>query len=273
MNVRVHYDPEGSAPMPEPIHGEVRATYIVKTKAEALSVQVSSHDNQIQFIQRTIPPPGTGLSAAEVDVISAQVRKVLRHQFVAADVPMPAGSHFAEFIALRGERDPSQALALPLQLSNSAAGGNVNSVNKHLLGGFDFAIAVTKDYIQSQFAPVIQGLKDFVGGIPITVDAVFVSTVYHASLSSVSFTWKAGAIDLSGHVDLKTESIAPDLSFDFTQTIALAVDVPSQTVKVVPVGDPAISNASIGLPTGFIAGRIKDGRDGVLSKLSLQVFN
>ena len=78
---------------------------------------------------------------------------------------------------------------------------------------------------------------------------------------------------LSGHVDLKTESIAPDLSFDFTQTIALAVDVPSQTVKVVPVGDPAISNASIGLPTGFIAGRIKDGRDGVLSKLSLQVFN
>ena len=51
------------------------------------------------------------------------------------------------------------------------------------------------------------------------------------------------------------------------------MDVPSQTVKVVPVGDPAISNASIGLPTGFIAGRIKDGRDGVLSKLSLQVFN
>ena len=273
VDVRVHYDPEGSAPMPEPIHGEVRVTYIVKPKTQALSVQVSSHDNQIQFIQRTIPPPGTGLSAAEVDVISAQVRKVLRHQFVAADVPMPAGSHFAEFIALRGERDPSQALALPLQLSNSAAGGNVNSVNKHLLGGFDFAIAVTKDYIQSQFAPVIQGLKDFVAGIPITVDAVFVSTVYHASLSSVSFTWKAGAIDLSGHVDLKTESIAPNLSFDFTQTIALAVDVPSQTVKVVPVGDPAISNASIGLPTGFIAGRIKDGRDGVLSKLSLQVFN
>ena len=90
---------QGSAPMPEPIHGEVRATYIVKPKTlgisigarKALSVQVSSHDNQIQFIQRTIPSPGTGLSAAEVDVISAQVRKVLRHQFVAADVLMPAG--------------------------------------------------------------------------------------------------------------------------------------------------------------------------------------
>jgi len=280
--VRVRYNPDsGSAPMPEPIHGEVRATYIVKPKTlgisigarKALSVQVSSHDNQIQFIQRTIPSPGTGLSSAEVDVISAHVRKVLREQFVAADVLMPPGFHFAEFIALGGERDPSQALALPLQLSGSAAAGNISSVNKHLLGGFDFAIAVRKDYVQSQFAPVIQGMKDFVDAITITIDAVVASAVYHASLSSVSLTWKAGGIDLSGHVDLKTSSIAPNLSFDFTQTIALAVDVPSQTVKVVPVGDPAISNASIGLPTGFIAGRIKDGRDGVLSKLSLQVFN
>ena len=131
VDVRVHYDPDrGSALMPEPIHGEVRATYIVKPKTlgisvgarKALSVQVSPHDNQIQFIQRSIPSPGSGLSAAEVDIISAQVRKALRDQFVAADVLMPAGFHFAEFIALGGERDPSQALALPLQLSGSAAG-------------------------------------------------------------------------------------------------------------------------------------------------------
>ncbi len=273
VDVRVHYDPDrGSAPMPEPIHGEVRATYIVKPKTlgisvgarKALSVQVSSHDNQIHFIPRT----GSGLNAADADIISAQVRKALRSQFVVADVLLPAGFRFAEFIAL-----DSQALGLPLQLSGSAAAGNINSVNRNLLGGFDFAIAVSKDYIQSQFAPVIQGLKDFVDRITITVDAVIGSTVYHASLSSVSLTWKAGAIDLSGHVDLKTQSIAPNFSFDFTQTIALALDVPSQTVKVVPVGDPVISNASIGLPTGLIASRIKDGRDSVLSNVSLQVFN
>jgi peroxiredoxin len=118
---------------------------------------------------------------------------------------------------------------------------------------------------------VIQGMKDFVGSITITVDAVIASTVYHASLSSVSLTWKAGAIDLSGHVDLKTRSIAPNLSFDFTQTITMALDVPSQTVKIVPVGDPLISNASTGVPTGQVAGRIKDGRDSVLSTVSLQV--
>ena len=280
VDVRVHYVPDDvrSAAMPEPIHGEVVATYTVKPKTlgisvgarKVLSVQVSSHDNQILFLPH-IGPTGKNLSAANADIISAQVRKALRNQFVAEDVLLPAGFPFAEFTALGS--GPGQALALPLQLSGSAAAGNINSVTNHLLGGFEFAIAVSKEYIQSQFAPVIQGMKDYVGELTFTVDAVIASTVYHASLSSVSLTWKAGAIDLSGHVDLKTRSIAPNLSFDFAQTITLALDVPSQTVKVVPVGDPVISNASTGVPTGQVAARIKDGRYGVLSKLSLQVVN
>jgi peroxiredoxin len=270
--IRVHYVPDaGSAAMPEPIHGEVQATYIVKAKAvgtrTAMSVQVSSHDNQIQFIPRT----GSGLSAADADTISARVRKALRTQFVAADVLLPDGFPFAEFTALGG--GPSQALALPLQLSGSAPAGNINSVTNYLLGTSEFAIAVSKEYIQSQFAPVIQGMKDYVDGITINVDAVIASTVYHASLSGVSLTWKAGAIDFSGHVDLKTRSIAPNLSFDFVQTITLALDVPSQTVKVVPVGDPVISNASTGVPTGQVVAGIRNGRDSALSKLSLQTVN
>ena len=203
--MRVHYDPDqGSAPMPEPIHGEVRATYIVKTKTEALSVQVSSHDNQIQFIPRT----GSGLNAADADIISAQVRKVLRHQFVAADVPMPAGSHFAQFIGLGAELDPSQALALPLQLSDSAAGGNIHSVNKHLLGGFEFAIAVSKEYVISKFQPTLDTLRQFQKDVTVHVtDIGVVDPDYHISVSSADLFFENGAIKLEIHAKATTHHI------------------------------------------------------------------
>jgi peroxiredoxin len=215
VDVRVHYDPDdGSAPMPEPIHGEVQATYIIKTKTEALSVQVSSHDNQIQFIPRT----GSGLNAADADTISAQVRKVLRHQFVAADVPMPAGSRFAEFIALGGQPDPSQALApsqafaLPLQLSDSAAGGNIHSVNKHLLGGFDFAIAVSKEYVISKFQPTLDTLRQFQKDVTVHVtDIGVVDPDYHVSVSSADLFFENGGIKLEIHAKATTHhTIAPN---------------------------------------------------------------
>ena len=209
VDVRVHYDPDkGSAPMPEPIHGEVRATYIVKTKTEALSVQVSSHDNQIQFIPRI----GSGLNAADADIISAQVRKVLRHQFVAADVPMPPGSHFAEFIALGGELDPSQAFALPLQLSDSAAGGNIHSVNKNLLGGFEFAIAVSKEYVISKFQPTLDTLRQFQKDVTVHVTTIgVVDPDYHISVSSADLFFENGAIKLEIHAKATTHhTIAPN---------------------------------------------------------------
>ena len=257
VDVRVHYDPDkGSAPMPEPIHGEVRATYIVKSKTQALSVQVSSHDNQIQFIPRT----GSGLKAADADIISAQVRKVLRHQFVAADVPMPAGSRFTEFIALLGERDPSQALALPLQLSDSAAGGNINSVNKHLLGGFDFAIAVSKEYVGTFLQTFINSVKASLAAQSRT----FLGATYHASVSRLDVVWKAGALEISGRIELVTGSFfAPNGFVTFTQRVTLDLDVASQTVALKPVGDPEVDESWF-VPHGEALGQVKSARDNSL---------
>lgn len=272
VDVRVHYVPDrGSGPMPEPIHGEVRATYIVKPKTlgisvgarKALSVQVSSHDNQIQFVQRTIPSPGTGLTAAEVDVISAQVRKALRDQFVAADVLMPAGFRFTEFIALGGERDPSQALALPLQLSGSAAAGNINSVNKHLLGGFDFAIAVSKEYVGTFLQAFIDSVKNSVAALSFTISFTFISATYRASISSLNFVWKPGAIEISGRIELVTGSMAPNGFISFTQRITVELDVASQTVALKPLGDPDVKESWF-LPHGRALNAVRSARDNAL---------
>lgn len=272
VDVRVHYVPDrGSGPMPEPIHGEVRATYIVKPKTlgisvgarKALSVQVSSHDNQIQFVQRTIPSPGTGLTAAEVDVISAQVRKALRDQFVAADVLMPAGFRFTEFIALGGERDPSQALALPLQSSGSAAAGNINSVNKHLLGGFDFAIAVSKEYVGTFLQAFIDSVKNSVAALSFTISFTFISATYRASISSLNFVWKPGAIEISGRIELVTGSMAPNGFISFTQRITVELDVASQTVALKPLGDPDVKESWF-LPHGRALNAVRSARDNAL---------
>jgi peroxiredoxin len=192
--VRAHYT--GSTAMPEPIHGEVRATYTIKPKTlgahKVLSVQVSSHDNQIQFIPRA----GSGLSAAEADVISAQVRQALRNQFAVDDVPLPDGFPFAAFTALGSDGDPGQALALPLQISGAAAAGNINSVTNNLLGGFEFAIAVSKEYVTTKFAPTLDKLRQIQKSFDVSTPWPLPDPTYYLSVTGADLQFKNGSIDL-----------------------------------------------------------------------------
>jgi peroxiredoxin len=264
VDVRGYHTPDpGAAALPEPIHGEVQATYTVEPKTvggrRVLRVRVSSDDNQILFL----PKPGTGLIAADSARISKQVRNALRTQFVAEDVNLDDDFPFLEFKGLASAF--GQAVALPLQLSNAPLPpGAIGSVTNHFLGSGGFAIALSKEYIQTFFDSVIASIKASAATISIPVNFFLLSTVYRASVRSISRpTWRAGEIEISGTIDLVTRSVAPNGFISFTQILTVELDVPTQSVALKPKGDPAV-NESWFIPHSRAVDEVKKARDQAL---------
>lgn len=206
--IRANYTPEsGTAPLPAPIHGEVRITYqLVVNDKNALEVQVPSDVSKIRFF----PTPGSGLTQAQADnEFAVHIRKAVRENFTPTTVDLGAGFKLVEFKAVGSSgnfRPPAyvdalgsgagQALALPVQLSDAEApAGAINSVTNLFLGTSDFAIAVSQEYVKTKFAPTLDHLrqfkKDFLIEIPVGTNPT-----YHLSVTNVDLKFKIGSMDL-----------------------------------------------------------------------------
>lgn len=219
VNIRAHYYPDADTnAMPEPVHGEVQATFEVRQVifrgGKRLLVQPSSQDSKIQFIAA----PGTGLSAADVGRISAQVRKAVRDTFTTLPVDLPADFAFSDFKGLGS--GPGQALALPIRLSEAGPPtggvglpteavlptvavlggvlptGSIQSVNNLFIGSSGFAVAVSKEYVMTVFQPTLDGLRhlqrDFKVSVPVLPDPT-----YHVSVTSTpQLRFNNGSLEL-----------------------------------------------------------------------------
>jgi peroxiredoxin len=76
--------------------------------------------------------------------------------------------------------------------------------------------------------------------------------------------WKAGALEISGRIELVTGSFfAPNGFVTFTQRVTLDLDVASQTVALKPVGDPDVDESWF-VPHGDALGQVRSARDGSL---------
>jgi peroxiredoxin len=210
VGVRAHYYPDPSTTdMPKPVHGEVQAAFEVKVEApivsvpfEAraamplsrhfgfgprLSIKPTSDDSKIQFI----PAPGAGLNAAQVATISAQVRTALREGLTLLPVGLPSG--LSEFKGLGS--GANQALALPIRLTGAGAPtGHIQSVNNLFIGPAGFAVAVGREFIQSQFKPTLDKLKEFKTDISISFGPG--SVTYHVSVTDADIVASQGSFDL-----------------------------------------------------------------------------
>jgi peroxiredoxin len=241
--VRAHFYPDSGA-LPEPIHGEVRARYIAKPRTltdgrRVLRVEVSSQDSQLEFLAA----PGTGLSPADVQDIALQVRAALRKHFVPVDVTLPADFAFADFKALGA--GPTEVIALPLSLAGGAMpSGSLASVTNHFLGSSEFAIAVSKESTQKSFDALIAAMKAKAGSIQITVSGMLGTAHYAVSVSNIAVVWKAGSIELSGKIDLISDRWwAPNGWITFTQAVTVTLDVPTQTISLIALGEPQVDES------------------------------
>jgi hypothetical protein len=154
-----------------------------------LRIQPSSHDDRIQFRAAQ----GTNLTAAEVDRISAQVRKTVREGFTPLPVDLPPDFPFSEFKALGS--GSSQAVALPIQWSGAPLpGGHIQSVTNHFIGSGGFALAVSKEYVQGLLARLSDSVKDSIESFKRVV--VKELDVYHTAklTSGPSVHWSSGAV-------------------------------------------------------------------------------
>lgn len=232
--IRAHYypDPETTA-LPEPLHGQVRAGFVVRRARTngrwRLFVEPSSQDSAISFRAA----PGSGLSAADEQNVSRQVRKVLREGFELLPVDLPSGFPFAEFKGVSrmpgGEAD---AIALPLQLSSAAPPATGTQGIGSFCGDSGFAFAVSEEFVDS----VVD-----VQAIRASVEAAsprFLGATYRLRFSSgPTLTLHNGSIEVAGRIEATTPSwYAPNVWVSFTAHIGLVLEPVGQVVSLERVG-------------------------------------
>jgi peroxiredoxin len=210
--IRAHYAPDaGTDPLPEPVHGEVRATFEVRQvgspSGRRLVIRPSAQDSKIQFIAAS----GTGLSAADVATLSAQVRKAVRESFTLLPVDLPLDFAFSDFKGL--ESGAGQALALPLQLSGAATPvGGIQSVNNLFIGPSGFAFAVSREFVMTVFQPTIDRLLQFTTQFTVSI-FLLPDPTYHVSVTGVELRFNHGSIDLIVRAKATTGSFGyPDFN-------------------------------------------------------------
>jgi peroxiredoxin len=261
--IRAHYQPDPqTGVLPEPIHGEVEATYEVRVVLNPrdhrrpirrqLHIKPSSQDSKIRFVAAQ----GSGLSAVAVEQVSVQVRKALREGLTMLPVDLPPGFPFTQFKAV-GSGLPSpfpnpfpgqHALALPLQLSGAASpAGGIQSLSQAFVGSSGFGFAVSNDYVTTMLH--VSAIKAAIAArhITLTVDLGFtsVSATYGFRFSvGPALNWRVGAIDIHGRIELETgTTLAPNGFVEFTQTITLELNQSTQIISLKAVGDPSVDES------------------------------
>lgn len=243
--IRAQYTPEsGTAPLPTPvqgkvppIHGEVRVTYqlVPKRGKNVLEVQIPSDDGKIRFL----PTPNSGLTQAQADnEIAVHIRQAVRRDFQPTPVNLGRDFKLFEFKAVgsSGNFRPAgyvdalgsgagQALALPVQLSDAEApAGAINSVTNLFLGTSDFAIAVSKEYVTTQFAPTLNRLLatriDVLVQVPVGSNPTL-----HFWVTGADLLFKNGSMDLV--INARATTTDPLFQVDWhiviTQRLTLAL--------------------------------------------------
>jgi peroxiredoxin len=224
--------------LPAPIHGEVTALYNARVVPPAngrvvVRIQVTPDDNQIRFI----PEPGT-ITREQAATLVAHVARALRTDFVVSDIEV-GNSGFSEFKPLGS--GPTEALTLPMQLSAAPTPGNIASVTNHFLGANDFAIGISREYVQQFLDALIEGIKLQVSQFSFRVSGPLGSATYRPVVSTLSIDWTPGAFEVRARIDLKgDEWWALDAFVSFVQGIALTFNSATQSVDVITTGEPSV---------------------------------
>ncbi|MEE9147497.1 MAG: redoxin domain-containing protein [Candidatus Tectomicrobia bacterium] len=214
---------------------------------------MTADDNQIQFSAA----PGTGLCNADEEEIAKQIRVGLRGKFEPMSVPLQEGFDFIGFKALGS--GSSQAVAMPIPLSNGfgAPASAINDLNNLFLNlSDDFAIGVSKEFILSLIQPSLDALKATHPQF-IVSGGLLGSATYTTNFQQVTASWANQKVHL--HIQGNSTSPtwwAPNVSaFIITQDLELQLDATSQTIAIVPLGQPWVS-VSVNGPFGGLISSI-----------------
>ncbi len=253
VEIRANFIPDPGTPaLPDPIHGSVHIRFELRVvdnpgfNTRLLEVGFPQNDNDIQFETA----PGTGLSSSEVAELESEIRRAVRKGFEPTNLELPQGFQFSSFKALGSGN--SQVVALPVHLSggpmppDSALGG----LNNAFVAGSDsFAIAVSKEFVLSLVQPQLDAIK--ASHPQFTVSSPTATATYTTNFNQAQASWVNNRIRINISGNSTTPAWwAPNVgSFSIQQDVKFTFDEGSQSLDVVPHGQPVV-NVNVNGPFG-----------------------
>jgi thiol-disulfide isomerase/thioredoxin len=252
VHARAHYTGNpGTLALPEPVHGEVRATCSVTVKSletfgsakKILEVNLPQEDSKIQFH----PAQGISLSPIDFAQLLALIRKVVREGFEPVNTELPEDFPFRQFKELGG----GQVLALPISLTPGVEppAQALNTVTNNFLMD-DFSIAISKEFVERQLQPTIDRLLAF--------RTSFSNwwTTYHVRVTSVPpLEWNNGSITLIVRATAKAPR-APDYGVTIRQRLTLVLKPLEQRI-LLGARNADLEVSLSGLGSSFVRGRVR----------------
>lgn len=279
-DIRARYKPDaGTKPLPEFIHGTVRAQYRLEGIDPACRGwgKRASEYLWIRVVEDSVSFTGTALDDLnplqsivgvldDDDDVNAKITAVLtlllKTKFEAT--PHRVSKRFRRGAMRSLHPGPNQSVVvLPVGLSGEPVGGRIESVDQDLLDGRDFGVAISRDYILSKIQPVLDDLKaNFnqtfsfsykanVDLLAFDVDVVTINISWRVTLTKATATWAGGLVPLlgipAGVITLNvsgaalTSNSAFNVSFDVAQQVLVTFDPSDERFVVAIAGPPAVS--------------------------------
>lgn len=308
VDVRARYKPDaGTKPLPEFIHGTVRAQYRLegidpacrgwgKRASEYLWIRVV--DDSVSFTGTALDdldPMISVIGVLDDDEVNARITAVLtqmlRTTFEAT--PHRVSKRFRRGAMRSLHPGPNQSVVvLPIGLSGEPVGGRIESIDQDLLEGHDFGIAISRDYILSKIQPQLDDLRaNFSYGFSFfykanldlglfDVDVVTINISWTVKLTKATASWTGGVVPLmgisAGVVTLNvsgaalTANSAFNISFDVSQQVLVTFDPGDERFVVSIAGPPVVSvnpKAFESMAKGKITNAVKPHVQGAVNQL------
>jgi peroxiredoxin len=243
--VRVRY--LGDTPshlLPQYIHGEVRIVYDVKRSGPSLKIVPPEDDSGISFHSET------PLSFVVTKAITDEVAILVRKRFRPNDVDVTTDFGFSGAFKTIGSGS-SQVLAVPLSLTGGVPSGTVGTLTQAWLGNQDFALAVGHEFVDKQFAPVLDPLRGQGIIFTVSVDGLDIQVVrFTLSILDAKLEWTSGVVTLKIVAKAAASAvfgiIHPSYDVVITQRMQF-LQAPKTVTLVAPDGDFKVT----GLPDDF----------------------
>jgi hypothetical protein len=284
VGVRARYTADlGTAPLPQFIHGTVRAQYRIQdidpnclgwSQKASQYLWIRVVKDSVQFTgtavddrSSIVPIPLNPATAAATDAANAaritrQIASLLAARFAAVPHPVSPQFHRGAMRSLVAP-DGASAVAMPVGLTGDPV-GQITSIGNLLTNGSDFAIAVTRDYILSLAQPTLDAIAGFNPTIGLHVHVntpwpapdIDVSTVYRVHVNAPTIVWQAygsfAVLTIKTNGSANTDSILPNATFDISQDIQITFDAGSETLSLSP-GSRSVTAHASGIGSGAIA--------------------
>ncbi|MEV8434928.1 TlpA family protein disulfide reductase [Streptomyces chartreusis] len=269
VDVRARFRPDlGTTPLPEFIHGVVRARYrIHQIDPDCPGWSRGARDHLwIRVVKDSVEFAGTAVDewdpghivhpGDEEEVNERIVRQLaflLATRFEAAPHKVHRSFRLGSMRSLRS--GSASAVALPLSLSGATPAGQITSLDRIVLDGSDFAAALRVETLMAQVEPHLTVIRAFTASYTTTISPVVGPNkiIHHtARVTSATAAWEVAGGD-NGVIRIRVEGVvdsdsswAPSISFRVNQPLFVGFDATSDTLSI-NAAEPGVQVTATGL--------------------------